>query len=111
MEDDHHRFPMDLHDLQLTKQQYQAIEETMREYQSSSRLYHKQNAKTQQELNALFLNPTFDEKTFRVLQKNEQQIVNVSFDFVFAAGCDTSFLLHVFSHEFCLFIHSCNFIS
>jgi len=65
MEDDHHRFPMDLHDLQLTSQQYQAVKEVMREYQSSSRLYHRQNGKTRQELNSLFLNPTFDEKSFR----------------------------------------------
>ncbi len=63
--DEHSRFPMDLHDLHLTAQQYQAVKEIMREYQNSSRLYHKQNAKTQQELNALFLNPTFDEKIFR----------------------------------------------
>ena len=76
MEDDHHRFPMDLHDLQLTKQQYQAIEETMRDYKSSSRLYHKQNAKTQQELNALFLNPTFDKKTFRA-KSMEMQTISV----------------------------------
>ncbi len=65
MDDDHHRFPMDLDDLRLTPQQHQAVKETMREYQNSSRLYHKQNAKTQQELNVLFLNPTFDEKSFR----------------------------------------------
>ena len=65
MDDDHHRFPMDLDDLQLTPQQHQAVKETMREYQNSSRLYHKQNAKTQLELNTLFLNPTFDERSFR----------------------------------------------
>lgn len=64
-EDDRHRFPMDLDDLHLTPQQYKAVKEVMREYQSSSRLYHKQNAKTRLELNILFLNPAFDEKAFR----------------------------------------------
>ncbi|MDD5211454.1 MAG: periplasmic heavy metal sensor [Sulfuricurvum sp.] len=66
MDDDHHRFPMDLDDLHLSAQQHKAAKEVMREYQSSSRLYHKQNAKIQQELNALFLNPAFDEKAYRV---------------------------------------------
>lgn len=63
-DDDHHRFPMDLDDLHLTPQQHQAVKEVMREYQSSSRLYHKQNAKMQVELNTLFLNPVFDEKAY-----------------------------------------------
>lgn len=75
--DDHRRFPMDLHDLQLTSQQHQAVEEAMREYQSSSRRYHKQNGKTQQELNALFLSPTFDEKLFRV-KSMEMQTASVA---------------------------------
>lgn len=64
-EEDHHRFPMDLDDLHLTHQQHKAVKGVIREYQSSSRLYHKQNARTQLELNALFLNPAFDEKAFR----------------------------------------------
>jgi Spy/CpxP family protein refolding chaperone len=76
MDDDHHRFPMDLDDLRLTSQQHQAVKEIMREYQNSSRLYHKQNAKTRLELNALFLNPTFDENTFR-LKSTERQISSV----------------------------------
>lgn len=66
IDDEHHRFPMDLDDLHLTAQQHKAVKEVMREYQSSSRLYHKQNAKIQQELNALFLNPIFDEKAYRI---------------------------------------------
>ncbi|MFA6189781.1 MAG: periplasmic heavy metal sensor [Sulfuricurvum sp.] len=65
MDEDHRRFPMDLDDLHLSAQQHQAVKEIMREYQSSSRLYHKQNAKTQLELNALFLNPAFDDKVYR----------------------------------------------
>ena len=66
IDDEHHRFPMDLDDLHLSAQQHQVVKEIMREYQSSSRLYHKQNTKAQQELNALFLNPIFDEKVFRL---------------------------------------------
>lgn len=76
MEDDHHRFPMDLDDLHLTAQQYKVVKEVMREYQSSARLYHKQNAKTQLELNALFLSPAFDEKVFR-LKSTEMHISSV----------------------------------
>ncbi|MDD5716862.1 MAG: periplasmic heavy metal sensor [Sulfuricurvum sp.] len=65
MDDDPHRFPMDFDNLHLTTQQRQVLKEIMREYQGSSRLYHKQNAKTKLELNTLFLNPNFDENTFR----------------------------------------------
>lgn len=63
--DDEHRFPMDLHDLELTSKQHKAVEAAMKEYQSSYRRHHRQNEKTQEELGALFLNPVFDEKTFR----------------------------------------------
>lgn len=76
IDDDHRRFPMDLDDLHLTAQQHQAVKEVMREYQSSSRLYHKQNAKTQLELNALFLSPAFDAKAFRA-KRLEMQTISV----------------------------------
>lgn len=62
---DDHRFPMDLHDLELTSKQHKAVEAAMKEYQSSYRRYHRQSEKTQEELGDLFLNPVFDEKTFR----------------------------------------------
>jgi len=62
---DDHRLPMDLHDLGLTKQQHRSVEEAMKEYQHSYRRYHHQNQKTQEELNALFLDPTFDLEKFR----------------------------------------------
>lgn len=64
-DDDHHRFPMDLHDLGLTKQQHRMVEEAMKEYQYSNRQYHRQSKKDQDALNALFLNPSFDSETFR----------------------------------------------
>jgi Spy/CpxP family protein refolding chaperone len=63
--DDDHHFPMDLHDLGLTKPQHRAVEEAMKEYQTSNRRYHHQNEKSQDELNALFLNPSFDSQTYR----------------------------------------------
>lgn len=62
---DDHRLPMDLHDLGLNKQQHRFVEEAMKEYQYSYRRYHHQSEKTQEELNALFLDPTFDAQTFR----------------------------------------------
>ena len=65
-DDDHHRFPMDFHDLGLTKQQHRVVEEAMKEYQTSNRRYHHQNEKAQEELNALFLSPSFDSQTYRV---------------------------------------------
>ena len=64
-DDDHHRLPMDLHDLALTKQQHRAVEEAMKEYQSSYRRYHHSKEKDQDEMNALFLSPTFDSEAFR----------------------------------------------
>lgn len=63
--DDDHRFPMDLHDLGLTKQQHHTVEEAMKEYQYSNRRYHRQNEKSQEGLNALFLNSSFDSETYR----------------------------------------------
>jgi Spy/CpxP family protein refolding chaperone len=63
--DDDHHFPMDLHDLGLTKQQHRIVEEAMKEYQYSNRRYHQQKEKSQEELNALFLNPSFDVEAFR----------------------------------------------
>lgn len=63
--DDEHRFPMDLHDLGLTKQQHRSVEEAMKEYQYAYRRFHHQSEKTQEELNVLFLNPSFDSETFR----------------------------------------------
>lgn len=63
--DDDHHFPMDLHDLGLTKQQHHTVEEAMKEYQYSNRRYHQQKEKTQEELNALFLSPSFDAEAFR----------------------------------------------
>lgn len=64
-DDDHHRFPMDLHDLALTKQQLRAVEEAMKEYQYSNRRYHQRSEKDQDALNALFLSPSFDSESFR----------------------------------------------
>ncbi len=64
-DDDHHRFPLDLHDLGLSKQQLRSVEEAMKEYQYSYRRYHHQSEKTQEELNTLFLNPSFDSESFR----------------------------------------------
>ena len=64
-DDDHHRFPLDLHDLGLSKQQLRSVEEAMKEYQYSYRRYHHQSEKTQEELNTLFLNPWFDSEAFR----------------------------------------------
>lgn len=63
--EDNHHFPMDLHDLGLTKQQHHIVEEAMKEYQYSYRRYHRQNDKSQEELNALFLNSSFDSETYR----------------------------------------------
>lgn len=63
--DDDHRFPMDLHDLGLTKQQHRSLEEAMKEYQYAYRRYHHQSERTREELNALFLNASFDSETFR----------------------------------------------
>lgn len=63
-DDEAHRFPMDLHDLSLTSQQHKAVESAMREYQHAYRTYHDQSEKTRQELNLLFVQPTFDEKSF-----------------------------------------------
>lgn len=74
IEDDHHPFPMDLHDLQLTPKQHQAVEEAMREYQNASRRFHQQNFQTQQELKELFSNPVFDETSFRAKSMQMQQI-------------------------------------
>lgn len=64
-DDDHHRFPMDLHDLALTKSQLRIVEEAMKEYQYSNRRFHHQSKKDQEALNALFLSPSFDAETFR----------------------------------------------
>lgn len=63
--DDDHRFPMDLHDLGLTKQQHHVVEEVMKEYQYSNRRYHHQNKKSQEELNMLFVSPSFDSEAYR----------------------------------------------
>lgn len=63
--DEDHRFPMDLHDLGLTKQQHRSLEEAMKEYQYSYRNHHHQSEKTQDEIKALFLSPTFDTETFQ----------------------------------------------
>ena len=64
-DDDHHRFPLDLHDLGLSKQQLRSVEEAMKEYQTSNRRYHHQSKKDQDALNALFLSPSFDSEAFR----------------------------------------------
>jgi len=64
-DDDSHSFPMDFHDLGLTSQQHHSVEEAMKEYQRAYRRHHHQSEKTQDELNVLFLNPTFDEESFR----------------------------------------------
>jgi Spy/CpxP family protein refolding chaperone len=63
--DDDHRFPMDLHDLGLTKQQHRSVEEAMKEYQYSYRRFHHKSEKIQEEINALFLNSPFDADAFR----------------------------------------------
>lgn len=63
--DDDHHFPMDFHDLGLTKQQHRVVEEAMKEYQSSNRRYHHQNEKAQDELNGLFLSSSFDSQAYR----------------------------------------------
>lgn len=63
--DDDNRFPMDLRDLGLTKQQHRMVEEAMKEYQYSYRIYHHQSKKSQEQLNVLFLNPTFDADEFQ----------------------------------------------
>ncbi|HZF70129.1 Spy/CpxP family protein refolding chaperone [Sulfuricurvum sp.] len=62
---DGHRFPMDLDDLGLTQQQLRSIEDAMKEYQQAYRRYHHQSEKTQQDINGLFLAPTFDAESFR----------------------------------------------
>lgn len=62
---DDHRLPMDLHDLGLSKQQHRLAEEAMKEYQLSYRRHHHQSEKSQEELNALFLEPVFDAEMFR----------------------------------------------
>lgn len=59
------RFPMDLHDLGLTKQQHHSLEEVMKEYQSSNRRYHHQNGKSQEDLNTLFVSSSFDSEAYR----------------------------------------------
>lgn len=64
-DDDVRSFPMDLHDLGLTQQQHSSVEAAMKEYQHAYRRYHRQSEKTQDDLNNLFLNPTFDTETFR----------------------------------------------
>jgi len=50
----------------LTKQQHRVVEEAMKEYQTSNRRYHHQKEKAQEELNTLFLSPSFDSQTYRV---------------------------------------------
>ncbi len=70
---DDHRFPMDLHDLGLTKQQHKAVEEAMKEYQYSYRRYHHQSRKVQEELNGLFLNTTFDADTYRTKSLEQEK--------------------------------------
>lgn len=62
---ENHRFPMDLPDLGLTSQQHKAVETAMKEYRQAYRIHHRSREKTQQELNALFLQPTFNETVFR----------------------------------------------
>lgn len=73
-DDDHHRLPMDLHDLALTKQQLRSVEEAMKEYQSSYRRYHHRKEKDQDELNALFLSSTFDAETFRAKSMEREKV-------------------------------------
>lgn len=73
-DDDHHRFPMDLHDLGLTKQQHRLVEEAMKEYQSSYRRYHHRKEKDQDALNALFLSPSFDSETFRTKSLEREKV-------------------------------------
>lgn len=73
-DDDHHRLPMDLHDLALTKQQLHSVEEAMKEYQSSYRRYHHRKEKDQDELNALFLSSTFDAETFRAKSMEREKV-------------------------------------
>lgn len=60
-----HRFPMDLQDLGLTPQQHKEVEGALREYQHAYRTHRIQNEKDRQELNRLFLQPVFDEESFR----------------------------------------------
>lgn len=64
-EEEAHRFPMDLHDLSLTSQQHKAVESAMREYQHAYRNYREESEKRRQELNLLFVQPVFDEESFR----------------------------------------------
>lgn len=75
---DDHRLPMDLNDLGLSKQQHRAVEEAMKEYQYSYRRYHHQSEKSQEELNALFLDPIFDAEAFKIknfeMEKNSVEI-------------------------------------
>ena len=63
--DNDHRFPMDLNDLDLSRQQHRYVEDAMKEYQLSYRRYHHQRDKTQEELNTLFMSTSFDTETFR----------------------------------------------
>jgi len=72
--DDDHRFPMDLHDLGLSKQQHRLVEEAMKEYQSSYRSYHHHSKKAQENLSALFLSPSFDSETYRTKSLEEEKI-------------------------------------
>lgn len=62
---DDHRFPMDLHDFGTDKATAPVPEEAMKEYQYAYRRYHHQNERAQEELNALFLNSSFDAEAFR----------------------------------------------
>lgn len=62
------RFPMDMDDLGLTPKQHQSVEAAMKEYQQAYRRYHAQSEKIQEELNRLFLSPSFDEDAFRATQ-------------------------------------------
>lgn len=74
--DSDHRFPMDLNDLGLSKQQHKAVEEAIKEYQSSYRRYHHQGEKVQEELNTLFLNPSFDSEAYRakILEQEKNSV-------------------------------------
>jgi Spy/CpxP family protein refolding chaperone len=74
--DDHHRFAMDLYDLKLSSSQHHALKEAMKDYKKGFKRYRHQDKKMQQELDALFLSPTFDSAAFekKYLEKERASI-------------------------------------
>lgn len=75
-DEENSRFPMDLHDLKLTAKQHKSIETAMKEYQIAYRNNHLKNKTLEQEIDALFLAPTFnpDEFTSKNIQLQKTSI-------------------------------------